>query len=101
MRGLGLDGQPITGERRINAAEAEVVRRIFTLRSMLQVIGDSGYTRGMTDRMRELEACEDELNALLMEEASTVLTSTPASTRSTGARWSAQRRSARWRAASS
>ena len=29
VRGLGADGQPITGERRINEAEAEVVRRIF------------------------------------------------------------------------
>ena len=29
VRGLGTEGQPITGERRINAAEAEVVRRIF------------------------------------------------------------------------
>ena len=29
IRGLGPDGQPITGERRINQAEAEVVRRIF------------------------------------------------------------------------
>ena len=30
VRGLGTDGQPITGERRVNAAEAEVVRRIFS-----------------------------------------------------------------------
>ena len=29
VRGLGPDGQPITGERRINPAEAEVVRHIF------------------------------------------------------------------------
>ena len=29
MRGLGPDGQPLTGERRINAGEAAVVRRIF------------------------------------------------------------------------
>ena len=29
VRGLGPDAQPITGERRINEAEAEVVRRIF------------------------------------------------------------------------
>ena len=29
MRGAGLDGQPLTGERRINAQEAAIVRRIF------------------------------------------------------------------------
>jgi site-specific DNA recombinase len=29
VRGLGPDGQPLTGERRINAREAAVVRRIF------------------------------------------------------------------------
>jgi site-specific DNA recombinase len=29
MRGLGPDGQPLTGERRINVQEAAIVRRIF------------------------------------------------------------------------
>jgi site-specific DNA recombinase len=29
VRGLGPDGQPLTGERRINVQEAAVVRRIF------------------------------------------------------------------------
>jgi site-specific DNA recombinase len=29
VRGLGPDGQPLTGERRVNAGEAAVVRRIF------------------------------------------------------------------------
>ena len=29
VRGLGPDGEPLTGERRINAGEAAVVRRIF------------------------------------------------------------------------
>jgi site-specific DNA recombinase len=29
VRGLGADGQPLTGERRINAREAAIVRRIF------------------------------------------------------------------------
>jgi DNA invertase Pin-like site-specific DNA recombinase len=29
VRGLGPDGQPLTGERRINAQEAAIVRRIF------------------------------------------------------------------------
>ena len=29
VRGLGPDGQPLTGERRINAREAAIVRRIF------------------------------------------------------------------------
>ena len=35
---------------------------------MLQVIEDGGYTRGMTERMRELEAREDELNEILTAE---------------------------------
>ncbi len=29
IRAIGADGQPVTGERKINAAEADVVRRIF------------------------------------------------------------------------
>jgi site-specific DNA recombinase len=29
VRGLGPDGQPLTGERRVNAGEAVIVRRIF------------------------------------------------------------------------
>jgi len=29
VRSIGADGQPVTGERRINEAEAEVIRRVF------------------------------------------------------------------------
>jgi len=47
---------------------AELAKIARTLKQMLKVIEDGGYTRGMTDRMRELEAREDELKALLAQE---------------------------------
>jgi site-specific DNA recombinase len=39
-----------------------------TLKQMLSVIEEGGHTRGMTDRMRELEAREDVLGELLAQE---------------------------------
>jgi len=57
-------------ERRAAGAgyRAELVKIGLALKEMLKVIEDGGYTRGMTDRMRALEAREDELNALLAQE---------------------------------
>ncbi len=47
-------------------AQTELTRLRKGLKQMLQVIEDGGYTRGMVERMREMEAREDELVALLV-----------------------------------
>ena len=54
-------------ERRASTAgwQAELTKLRKGLKQMLQVIEDGGYTRGMVERMREMEAREDELVALL------------------------------------
>ena len=54
-------------ERRASTAgwQTELTRLRKGLKQMLQVIEDGGYTRGMVERMREMEAREDELVALL------------------------------------
>jgi hypothetical protein len=54
-------------ERRASTAgwQTELTRLRKGLKQMLQVIEDGGYTRGMAERMREMEAREDELVALL------------------------------------
>jgi site-specific DNA recombinase len=44
-------------------SELAKIRR--TLKQMLSAIAESGHTRGMTERMRELEAREDVLKGLL------------------------------------
>jgi hypothetical protein len=43
-------------------------RRAFALKQMLSAIEEGGHTRGMTERMRELEAREDVLKGLLADE---------------------------------
>lgn len=55
-------------ERRASTAgwQTELTRLRKGLKQMLQVIEDGGYTRGMVERMREMEAREDELVALLV-----------------------------------
>ena len=47
---------------------SELAKIHRTLKQMLSAIEDGGYTRGMTERMRELEAREDVLKGLLAEE---------------------------------
>jgi site-specific DNA recombinase len=47
-------------------SELAKIRR--TLKQMLSVIEEGGHTRGMTERMRELEAREDVLKGLLAQE---------------------------------
>ena len=74
MRAYAEEINRLNRGRRANGAgyRAELARVGRTLKFMLKVIEDSGYTRGMTDRMRELEEREDELNALLAEEPADV-----------------------------
>lgn len=54
-------------ERRASTVgwQTELTKLRKGLKQMLQVIEDGGYTRGMVERMREMEAREDELVALL------------------------------------
>src|SRR5271165_5614181 len=53
-------------QRRRPPLRVEKIRR--TLKQVLTVIEEGGHTRGMTDRMRELEAREDRLKELLAQE---------------------------------
>ncbi len=70
MRAYAEETNRLNHERRAAGAgyRAELVKIGRALKEMLKVIEDGGYTRGMTDRMRALEAREDELNALLSQE---------------------------------
>ncbi len=74
MRAYAEEINRLNRTRRASGAghRTELARIGRTLKSMLQVIEDGGYTRGMTDRMRDLEAREDELKALLAEDAADV-----------------------------
>ena len=67
MRAYAEETNRINRERRASGASdrkelADVEKRIA---SMIAVIEDGGYVRGMVDRLRELEARQDELNELL------------------------------------
>ncbi len=70
MRAYAEETNRLNHERRAAGVgyRAELARIARSLKEMLKVIEDGGYTRGMTDRMRALEAREDELNALLAQE---------------------------------
>ncbi len=67
MRGHAEESNRINRERRATGASdrkelADVERRIA---AMIAVIEDGGYVRGTVDRLRELEARQDELNERL------------------------------------
>jgi len=67
MRAYAEETNRLNRERRASGATdrkelADVGKKIAT---MVAVIEDGGYTRGMMDRMRELEARQDELNERL------------------------------------
>ncbi len=69
MRAHAEETNRINRERRASGASdrkelADVERRIA---AMIAVIEDGGYVRGMVDRLRELEARQDELNERLSE----------------------------------
>ena len=85
----------INRERRASGASdrkelAQVEKKIA---AMIAVIEDGGYVRGMVDRLRELEARQDELNERLS--TAPYRTFTPTSRTSTGARWSSSPRTIR------
>ncbi len=67
MKAYAEETNRLNRERRASGATdrkelAEVETKIAT---MIAVIEDGGYVRGMSDRLRELEARQDELNARL------------------------------------
>ena len=67
MRAYAEETNRINRERRASGASdrkelADVEKKIA---SMIAVIEDGGYVRGMVDRLRELEARQDELNERL------------------------------------
>ena len=67
MKAYAEETNRLNHERRASGATdrkevAEIEKRI---KAMISVIEDGGYARGMMDRMRELEARQDELNARL------------------------------------
>jgi site-specific DNA recombinase len=70
MRAYAEETNRLNRERRASGeghrSELAKIRR--TLKQMLGVIEEGGHTRGMTDRMRELEAREDVLKELLAQE---------------------------------
>src|SRR5216684_1668207 len=70
MRAYAEETNRLNRERRASGeghrSELAKIRR--TLKQMLSVIEEGGHTRGMTDRMRELEAREDVLKELLAQE---------------------------------
>jgi len=70
MRAFAEETNRLNHERRAsgNAWRTELAKIKRSLKHMLTIIEDGGYTRGMTDRMRELEAREDVLNDQLSQE---------------------------------
>ena len=69
MRAYAEETNKLNRERRSSgeAYRTELAKIERTLKQMLNVIEEGGYTRGMTDRMRELEAREDVLRELLAQ----------------------------------
>ncbi|OIQ93612.1 hypothetical protein GALL_244600 [mine drainage metagenome] len=69
MRAYAEETNKLNRERRSSgeAYRTELAKIERTLKQMLNVIEEGGYTRGMTDRMRELEAREDALRELLAQ----------------------------------
>lgn len=70
MRAYAEETNRLNPERRANGEgyRSELAKIQRTLKQMLGVIEEGGHTRGMTDRMRELEAREDALKELLAQE---------------------------------
>jgi site-specific DNA recombinase len=70
MRAYTEETNRLNRERRANGeghrSELAKIRR--TLKQMLSAIEEGGHTRGMTERMRELEAREDVLKGLPAQE---------------------------------
>jgi hypothetical protein len=70
MRAYAEETNRLNRERRASGeghrSELAKIRR--TLKQMLSAIEEGGHTRGMTERMRELEAREDVLKGLLAQE---------------------------------
>ena len=67
MKAYAEETNRLNRERRASGATdrkelADIGKKIAT---MVAVIEDGGYARGMMDRMRELEACQDEINERL------------------------------------
>ncbi len=67
MKAYAEETNRLNRERRASGATdrkelAEIGKKIAT---MVAVIEDGGYARGMMDRMRELEARQDEINERL------------------------------------
>ena len=70
MRAYAEEINRLNRERRASGEgyRAELAKIGRTLKQMLNVIEEGGYTRGMTERMREMEAREDVLRELLSRE---------------------------------
>ena len=67
MRAYGEETNRLNRERRASGTSdrKELAAIGKKIASMIAAIEDGGYVRGMSDRLRELEARQDELNALL------------------------------------
>jgi hypothetical protein len=67
MRAYAEETNRLNRERRASGEGrcSELAKTQRTLKQMLSVIEEGGHPRGMTDRMRELEAREDLLKELL------------------------------------
>jgi hypothetical protein len=74
MRAYAEETNRLNRERRANGEgyRSELAKIQRTLKQMLGVIEEGGHTRGMTDRIRELEAREDALKELLAQEPADV-----------------------------
>jgi site-specific DNA recombinase len=70
MRAYAEEMNRLNRERRASGEghRSELVKIHRTLKQMLSGIEEGGHTRGMTERMRELEAREDVLKELLAQE---------------------------------
>ena len=70
MRAYAEETNRLNRERRASGEghRSELAKIHRTLKQMLSAIEEGGHTRGMTERMRELEAREDVLKALLAED---------------------------------
>src|SRR6266566_5955980 len=70
MRAYAEETNRLNRERRASGEghRSELAKIHRTLKQMQSAIEEGGHTRGMTERMRELEAREDVLKALLAQE---------------------------------
>ncbi len=74
MRAYAEETNRLNRERRASGEghRSELGKIHRTLKQMLSAIEDGGHTRGMTERMRELEAREDVLKGLLAQEPANI-----------------------------